>query len=61
MYYVQYSVFVKKGREFDFNRIEDLYGKTVGIQRGWFVSDEFDKAVSEEKSLLMRQRRMHQT
>ena len=52
IYYVRYSIFVKKGKEFDFKKIEDLYGKTVGIQSGWFVSDEFNKAVRERKILV---------
>jgi ABC-type amino acid transport substrate-binding protein len=42
---------VKKGKEFDFTGIEDLYGKRIGIQSGWFVSSQFDEAVSECKIL----------
>lgn len=39
-----FSVFVPKGKAFSFNRLEDLYGKTVGITGGYSVNPEFDKA-----------------
>lgn len=52
IYWVRYSIFVEKGKEFDFAGIEDLYGKKVGIQSGWFVSSRFDEAVSEGKILV---------
>jgi polar amino acid transport system substrate-binding protein len=42
----RYSVFVQKGQEFPFETIEDLYGKTIGIDRGHTISPEFDRAVS---------------
>jgi polar amino acid transport system substrate-binding protein len=38
------SIFVLKGNEFPFNSIEDLYGKTIGIIRGYTTSSEFDTA-----------------
>lgn len=45
--------FVKKGREFKFDSMEDLYGKKVGINHGWTVdNDEFTKAVREGKILI---------
>jgi len=44
-----FAVFVKKGKEFKFNNLKDLYGKTVGIDLGFSVSTEFDLAVKEGK------------
>ncbi len=41
-----YSVFVRKKYEFPFGKIEDLYGKIIGIDRGHTISPGFDKAVS---------------
>ncbi len=47
--YSTYSIFVKKGKEFNFTSITDLYGKFFGKNRGLAVSEEFDKAVKEGK------------
>lgn len=47
--YSTYSIFVKKGNEFEFSSITDLYGKLFGKNRGLAVSDEFDQAVKEGK------------
>lgn len=44
-----FVIFVKRGNEFSFNRIEDLYGKRVGKNRGFRVSDELDRAAKENK------------
>lgn len=42
----RYSVFVRKKHEFPFwGKIEDLYGKIIGIDRGHTISPGFDKAV----------------
>lgn len=42
--------FVKKGREFSFDSINDLYGKTVGMLSGWTVHNvELEKAINEGK------------
>lgn len=41
----QYAVFVKKGEEFIFDNVSNLYGKSVGIASGHSVSEEFDNAV----------------
>lgn len=43
LHYSTYSVFVKKGGEFSFDSVKDLYGKRVGNIRGYRVSDEFDE------------------
>ncbi|WP_319406100.1 transporter substrate-binding domain-containing protein [uncultured Desulfosarcina sp.] len=41
------SIFVRKGEEFSFQKIEDLYGKRIGIVRGYTTSEEFDHAMKE--------------
>ncbi len=41
-----YSIFVKAGEEFEFNTIEDLYGKTIGVMRGFKINPEFHEAVA---------------
>jgi|GEM_PF-610406 len=40
-----YKIFVKKGNEFNFRKIEDLYGKKIGINRSFSISKEFRAAV----------------
>ncbi|MBU1171962.1 MAG: transporter substrate-binding domain-containing protein [Proteobacteria bacterium] len=47
-----YHLFVKKGHEFPFNGVNDLYGKKVANQSGFFVSNEFDQAVKNKKIIL---------
>ncbi|MCP4352792.1 MAG: transporter substrate-binding domain-containing protein [Desulfobacterales bacterium] len=47
LHYSTYSVFVKKGHEFPFSSVRDLYGKTVGNVRGYKIGEGFDKAVAE--------------
>lgn len=49
LHYSTYRVFVINGNEFPFNRIEDLYEKTIGINRGFKLSKEFDEAASSRK------------
>lgn len=44
-----YKIFVKKGSEFNFKNIEDLYGKKIGINRSFSISKEFRAAVKSEK------------
>jgi len=43
------SIFVRKGEEFPFDKIEDLYGKRIGIVRRYTTSKEFDQAMKEGK------------
>ena len=46
-------VFVKKGHEFKFDSMEDLYGRRVGKIFGWHVdSQEFQKAAAEGKIII---------
>ncbi len=47
LHYSTYSVFVKKGHEFPFDSVRDLYGKKVGNVRGYKIGENFDKAVEE--------------
>jgi len=49
VHYSTYSIFVKKGHEFPFKKIEDLYGKNIGINRGFKLNKEFDEAASTNK------------
>lgn len=42
-----YKVFVKKGKEFPFETIQDLYGKIIGKNLGFHISEEFAKAEAE--------------
>ena len=43
LHYSRYSIFVKKGNEFRFESLPDLYGKRVGFIRGYKVNDAFDR------------------
>jgi polar amino acid transport system substrate-binding protein len=38
------DVYVEKGKSFPFNRLSDLQGKTIGLNRGWSYDDPFDAA-----------------
>jgi len=49
-----YKIAVMKGNEFAFNRIEDLYGKRLGMMMGNKISLEFDRAVESGKIDLLR-------
>ena len=43
-------VFVKKGREFPFDTISDLFGKKIGVVLGWIVTNKaMEQAVQEGK------------
>lgn len=50
--YTTINVFVNKGHEFDFRNVNDLFGKTVGKQSGFFISHEFEQAVKSQKIIL---------
>jgi ABC-type amino acid transport substrate-binding protein len=49
MHYSTYVVFVKKGKEFAFNSVKDLFGKKIAIPVGFAISDEFDAAKKAKK------------
>lgn len=46
MYYETINLIVLKGKEFDFQRISDLKGKKIGVQRGSSYGDEFEQSKS---------------
>lgn len=46
IHYSTHYVFVKKGHEFEFDSVDDLYGLRIGKNRGFAVSAEFDSAVA---------------
>lgn len=39
------AVYYQRARPFAFHSVTDLYGKTVGVLRGWSYGDVFDAAV----------------
>ncbi len=39
-----FSVFVRKGESFTFNKLEDLHDKKIGITAGYSINPEFDEA-----------------
>ena len=39
-----FSVFVRKGESFAFNKLEDLHDKKIGITAGYSINPEFDEA-----------------
>jgi len=47
LHYSTYKIFVKKGKEFPFEKVDDLYGKIIGKNRGFNTGEEFDKATEE--------------
>ena len=49
IHYSTYVIFVKKGKEFNYSVIQDLFGKTLCKQSGFAISDEFDRAVKKQK------------
>ncbi len=40
-------IYVKKGNSFEFNKIDDLKGKTLGVLSGWSYGDAFDQAKAQ--------------
>jgi polar amino acid transport system substrate-binding protein len=52
LHFEEFYLFVRKGHEFPYSDIRDLYGKTIGIDRGVFVNEEFQQAVNEGKITL---------
>lgn len=49
VHYSTYSLFTAKGKEFSFDKVEDLYGRTIGMNAGFNISKEFDDAVKAGK------------
>ncbi len=52
LHYEEFHIFVKKGREFPFSKLKDLYGKTIGKDIGVFVSQAFERDVKEGKIIV---------
>ncbi len=48
----RFPLFFKKGKKIQFNTIEDLYGKIIGINRGFSISEAFDAAVKQGKIIV---------
>lgn len=46
------NVYVRRGGEFGFRSVEDLYGKRVGNRTDFFISDAFNKAVKQNRLVL---------
>lgn len=49
IHYSTFGLFVKKGKEFKFDAIDDLSGKKFGISRGFVVSGDLDAAIKAKK------------
>ena len=49
LHYSVYRLYVRKGDEFAFKNIQDLYGKAVGKNRGFHISEEFSQAEAEKR------------
>jgi polar amino acid transport system substrate-binding protein len=45
---------VKKGKEFDYHRVDDLYGKVIGVGAGSSYRDEIDNAIDSGKITIDR-------
>ncbi len=48
----RFPLFFRKDKIIQFNTIEDLYGKTIGINRGFSISEAFDSAVEQGKIIV---------
>lgn len=48
-----YKVFVNKEKGFQFNAIEDLYGKRIGKNAGFRIGGEFEQAEKEQKIIIL--------
>ena len=48
LYEEKMVIFVNKGQQFEFKDLDDLSGKTIGVNRGWSYGQKFD-AAREEK------------
>jgi len=51
--YATFSIFVRKGDTFPYNQISDLYGKTIGINRGYSISPEINAPEHKGKLKIM--------
>jgi polar amino acid transport system substrate-binding protein len=51
--YATFSIFVRKGESFSYNQISDLYGKTIGINRGYSISPKINELQHKGKITIM--------
>ena len=47
-----YSLFIRSGDNFIFHSIKDLYGQSIGINSGFSLGEEFDRAKKENRILV---------
>ncbi|KZY67183.1 hypothetical protein A3742_07885 [Oleiphilus sp. HI0071] len=48
LYEEKMVIFVNKGQQFEYNDLDDLSGKTIGVNRGWSYGQKFDAAREKE-------------
>lgn len=49
VHYSTYGLFVRSDKLFNYKKLSDLYGKTIGKNFGFAISDDFDQAAKEGK------------
>ena len=47
VHFSTFGLFVRKDRTFRYDRLEDLYGRRIGINQGFAISSDLDRAVRE--------------
>lgn len=47
LHYSTFSIFVKKGREFTFNKVSDFFGLKVGHNRGFSLTHGLERAIND--------------
>jgi polar amino acid transport system substrate-binding protein len=60
IHYSTYQIFIKKGAEFSYKTTKDLYGKTIGKNRGFHISEEFSTAEAAKKIQIVEVSKMEQ-
>lgn len=58
IHYSTFYLYVKRGKEFPYNTLEDIYGKQIGLSLGFKLSPEFDQAAEEGKFTLVESQSM---
>jgi polar amino acid transport system substrate-binding protein len=46
IHYSTFKLFTTKNQDLNYSSVKDLYGKRIGIEAGFVISDEFDQASS---------------
>lgn len=49
LHYSSYYIYVMKGKEFKFQKLSDLYGKSIGINLGFYLDEDFHQAHTDNK------------